>query len=385
MSIDTLRAELLVIAAVLALAFLPELASLFPALPEIGRDAGLAVLFVAGLATSLHCVAMCGGISLAQSLNSRTLRVRPLRANGLYNLGRMLSYAGIGAAAGALGEVLTPGPQARATVFLAAGGAMILLGLRLSGLVPALQRIHLRIVGVFAKPGRPHGGSASGSFAVGLLNGFMPCGPLQAMQLYALSSGGPAEGAVAMLAFGLGTVPAMLFVGMPGGRLDRRHAGMRMRVSALRVAVLGVALLRNGAAIAGLSLPGLPVSGTAAVTEPGEGTQVIVTDLDWGTYPVITVRAGASVRWNLRADPEKLNGCNDEIVIPALGITKKLEPGDNIIDFTPEQPGRIDYACWMGMISGSILVIGGDGQSAGAPAPEAVPAASAPGGAEERS
>ncbi len=276
-------APFLVVAAVLALAFLPGLSALFPALPEVGRDAGLAVLFAAGLATSLHCVAMCGGISLAQSLNSRTLRVRPLRANGLYNLGRLLSYAGIGAAAGALGEVLTPGPQARAAVFLAAGCAMILLGLRLSGLVPALQRIHLRIFGVFGKPGRQPGGSAAGSFAVGLLNGFMPCGPLQAMQLYALSSGGPAEGAAAMLAFGLGTVPAMLLVGVLGGRLDRRHAGRLMRVSALLVAGLGVALLRNGAALAGLSLPGLPASGTAAVTAPGEGTQVVVTDLDWAT------------------------------------------------------------------------------------------------------
>jgi len=61
-----------------------------------------------------------------------------------------------------------------------------------------------------------------GPFTVGLLNGLMPCGPLQAMQIYALSTGNPLKGALSMLLFSLGTVPLMFGLGALGSLLSRR-------------------------------------------------------------------------------------------------------------------------------------------------------------------
>ena len=116
-----------------------------------------------------------------------------------------------------------------------AGMAMIIMGLRLSGYLPILRRI--RLPSCLAKHSAFHGKAdrrkgAVSSLIVGLLNGFMPCGPLQAMQLYALSSGSAAEGALSMFLFSSGTVPVMLLAGILGGRLNRRHAGKIIQVSA---------------------------------------------------------------------------------------------------------------------------------------------------------
>ena len=75
-----------------------------------------------------------------------------------------------------------------------------------------------------------------------------------------------------------------------------------------------------------------------------------------GGYPAITVQAGIPVEWTIHADAEKLNGCNNEIVIPAYGLSVALEAGDNLVTFTPEKAGTVPYSCWMGMIHATIEV-----------------------------
>ena len=61
-------------------------------------------------------------------------------------------------------------------------------------------------------------GKGKGLLLIGLMNGLMPCGPLQAMQLCALSAGSWWMGGLSMLAFALGTTPLMLGFGLVGGR-----------------------------------------------------------------------------------------------------------------------------------------------------------------------
>jgi plastocyanin domain-containing protein len=55
-----------------------------------------------------------------------------------------------------------------------------------------------------------------------------------------------------------------------------------------------------------------------------------------------------------------LNGCNNAIVIPEFKIEKRLQVGDNIIEFTPTKTGKFRYSCWMGMIRGTITVVAAD-------------------------
>ena len=52
-----------------------------------------------------------------------------------------------------------------------------------------------------------------------------------------------------------------------------------------------------------------------------------------------------------------LNGCNNPVTIPKYGVEKKLEIGENIIEFTPTGQGKVLYTCWMGMIYGNIVVV----------------------------
>lgn len=233
-------------------------------------------------------------------------------------------------------------------------------------------------------------GKSRSSLALGLANGFMPCGPLQSMQLYALSTGSAVAGALSMLAFSIGTVPLMLLVGLLAGRM-RKSAASAMRIaSALIVLLMGFNMLTQGLALSGISISpattASPVSPDGVAHLAGD-VQVVHTELDYGTYPAITVQAGIPVEWTLTVPEGKLNGCNSEIVIPAYHLRVKLSVGDNLISFTPESAGTIPYSCWMGMIRSTITVVEDLSEAAASPAsatPEVLgpfpsPAANLPG------
>ncbi|MBS7299805.1 MAG: sulfite exporter TauE/SafE family protein, partial [Eubacteriales bacterium] len=172
---------------------------------------GYGMLFLVGLMTSVHCVAMCGGISLSQSLpggqaQAKSSTRQALTPALLYNAGRVISYTLTGLIFGTLGMLFGAGLDtslsvlAQAALKVVAGLLMLAMGLSLLGLFPALRRLRLRL------PRLPKRLRPRAPLTVGLLNGLMPCGPLQAMQLAVLSSASPVRGALSMLAFSLGTV-----------------------------------------------------------------------------------------------------------------------------------------------------------------------------------
>ena len=110
-------------------------------LPTVGKNMTYGLLFVTGLLTSFHCVAMCGGINLTQNVR-RPENARPALLPGvLYNLGRVLSYTLIGGVVGAIGSVLTPSGVFRGVVAVLAGVFMVLMGLNLLEVFPGLNRV----------------------------------------------------------------------------------------------------------------------------------------------------------------------------------------------------------------------------------------------------
>jgi hypothetical protein len=149
---------------------------------------------------------------------------------------------------------------------------------------------------------------------------------------------------------------------------------------AAMVVVFGIAMFGNGMSLSGLSPSGIsgsaPMfaqSGPSGALARIEGdVQVVRTELASGRYAPITVQAGVPVRWTLHAEPGTLNGCNNRIVIPEFGrMQKKLELGDNVIEFTPARSGTFLYTCWMGMIRGRITVVDKLDGAAGVTAAEA--------------
>jgi sulfite exporter TauE/SafE/copper chaperone CopZ len=337
----------------------------FNFIPSVTASMGYFTLFVVGLVTSLHCVAMCGGINLSQCIKSTTNSSAKsyLKPSFLYNSGRVVSYTIIGGIVGGLGAAMSFTGATKGLVVIISGLFMIIMGLNLFGTFPWISKFVPKLP-PFLTSKKEVASSGKGPFVVGLLNGLMPCGPLQAMQLYALGTGSFIAGASSMLVFSLGTVPLMLGLGLFSSMMSARFNKRMMQVGAVLVVFLGVAMLSRGFALSGLNFPGSiqPSQNATVVNESvnvatiENGVQIIDSEITSNTYPIITVQSGVPVKWNLRATEASLNGCNSSIIIPEFNIKKDLVPGDNIVEFTPTKSGTIPYSCWMGMIKSKIIV-----------------------------
>ena len=337
----------------------------FNFIPKITTNMGYGVLFVVGLLSSLHCVAMCGGLNLSLCISYQTTANQEHKSSSfwpsfLYNLGRVISYTIIGGIVGAIGSVFRISTSGSAIIAAIAGVFMIVMGLNMLNVFPWLRKLNPRIPKVLTRKIESKKKN-KGPFIVGLLNGFMPCGPLQAMQLYALGTGSFLAGALSMLVFSLGTVPLMFLFGSLGSFLSSKATKKMITVSAFLVMLLGFIMLNRAFTLTGMSMGS---QSTSEPTNSPEGTvatdnniQKITTQLEAGTYPPITVFAGVPVEWTIIATEDNLNGCNGVIVIPEYQINQKLVVGENLITFTPTKSGTFGYSCWMGMIKSSITVL----------------------------
>lgn len=329
---------------------------------------GYGMLFVIGLITSVHCVAMCGGINLSQSLphsgdSASKSRKAALRPAFLYNLGRVISYTALGFIVGGLGSVITFSAAAQGVLKLIAGVFMIMMGLNMLDIFPRLRRFTPRIPRALSRRINAEKARAGSPLLVGLLNGLMPCGPLQAMQIYALSTGNPFAGALSMLLFSLGTVPLMFGLGALSSILSKKFTHRMMTAGAVLVVVLGLSMFSQGWNLSGISLPFLSANSAEASSDSdggfqiNGGVQLVRSTLQPGRYPAITVQAGTPVKWTIDAPQGSINGCNKALYIPDYNLEHQFKTGENVIEFTPEKTGQFRYSCWMGMIQGTITVV----------------------------
>ncbi len=156
----------------------------------------LGAAFLAGLLGSVHCVGMCGAFAASCARTSAGLPA--------WHLGRIATYALLGALAGAFGQLL-PGPA-----WLAAGIASALLiwfALALAGVVPEPRLIPPGLARAGTRAA--HSTTPGAQFLFGVANGFLPCGLVYSALTIPIAAAEPLRGALAMTAFGLGTVPAL--------------------------------------------------------------------------------------------------------------------------------------------------------------------------------
>lgn len=337
--------------------------AIFNYFPEAGEGMGYFMLFIIGILTSVHCIAMCGVINLSQSMpmklveDSKTSKYTKFRSSIMYNLGRVISYTFIGGAVGALGSVISFSGKAQGIIAIVTGLAMIIMGINMLNIFPGLRKFNIRIPRVITdRINRDNKNNSS--LYVGLLNGLMPCGPLQAMQLYALSTADPIRGAISMFFFSIGTVPLMFGLGALSSILSKRFRSKMISVSAVLVAFLGFIMFNNGMALTGISVTSTSKMGEdASASIIRDGIQTVTTQLLSGEYKPIVVEKGISVKWIIKAEAKDINGCNNKIIIQEFNIEKKLAAGDNIIEFTPLESGSFTFSCWMGMIRSNISVV----------------------------
>lgn len=335
-----------------------KLASSLP-LAEAGMSYGM--LFLIGLLTSVHCIAMCGGINLSQCMPQTD--GSPLRASALYNIGRVISYTVVGFIVGALGSVITFNGTFKGVAQIIAGVFMVIMGVNMLGIFPWLRKLTPCMPSFIASRVDAEKRKGKSPLIVGLLNGLMPCGPLQAMQIYALSTGSPFKGAVSMLLFSIGTVPLMFGLGALSSLMTKKFTHKMITVGAVFVTVLGLTMFSQGAALSGLSFESLLPQAESAAKESVNGniivdnTQIVSSKLSAGCYPHITVKKGVPVKWTIDAPKGTINGCNNRIYIPEYNIEYTFHQGENIIEFMPDRTGKFQYSCWMGMIRASITVV----------------------------
>lgn len=320
--------------------------NIFNVIPQIDSSLTYGMLVVTGLFTSIHCVSMCGAINLTASSRSSSGKI-PVPI--LYNFGRLLSYTATGAVAGAVGEALNMSSTAQGIVITVAALFMLLMALKMLG-----------VLDFYTPSCMMHLQKGQSAFVIGLLNGLMPCGPLQAMQLYAAGTGSVASGAVSMLLFGIGTVPLMLGMGLLLRLKRSRWQKWITRVASVMILVLSVVMLNRGLSTLNIRIPIFADTANetdgymTAVLE--DDVQVIEGELGYNSYGDYVVQEGIPVRWILHVDEDYLTGCNEELLVSAFDLDIKLSAGDNIIEFTPDEAGSYTVSCWMHMISNTIIV-----------------------------
>lgn len=212
------------------------------------------MLFIVGLLTSVHCITMCGGINLPQCIPSgissqeNISKAKIIMPSFLYNAGRVISYSVIGFLLGGIGMLLTGGSEVGVPLLLqgilkiSAGLFMVIMGINMLGIFPFLRRLQIRFPKKSVIKINQKKITEKRPFFVGLLNGLMPCGPMQSMQIIALGSGNPVLGATAMLMFSLGTVPLMLGLGSLVSALGKKYTKAVMQTGCILVVVLGLAM-----------------------------------------------------------------------------------------------------------------------------------------------
>ena len=198
-----------------------------------------------------HCVGMCSPFVLFVSRRYAPPeggRRAAFAAQLWYTLGRVVTYAILGALAGALGGVVQLagallGVQRAASVV--AGGVLVVWAVvALADLVPGFATGG----GLFAKVAARLKGRVPGHpFAVGLFLGLLPCGLLYSAVIAAVARGGPLEGATALALFGLGTAPALLGVSL-ADELLARHRALVNRLSQVFLLAMGAWFLWTGLA-----------------------------------------------------------------------------------------------------------------------------------------
>jgi sulfite exporter TauE/SafE len=202
-------------------------------------------IFFIGLLGSVHCVGMCGGIVAAFSVvppQKRTFPVAVVTTSGVlfasdkldtmtrvlaYNAGRIASYAAAGAVVGGFSGgmfALANMSALQTTAYFLANLMLVALGLYLMdawrGLV-VLERAG-QVIWRHVQPltiGLLPIDSKLKMFGLGALWGWLPCGMVYSVLLTALLSGSASAGASVMLAFGLGTLPTLLLMGLFGAQM----------------------------------------------------------------------------------------------------------------------------------------------------------------------
>lgn len=337
----------------------------------VGATLSYGAIFGIGLVASVSsCVAVVGGLVLTftatvKKSNPQATRWQLFRAHLFFNSGRLLSYFLLGGVVAVIGSELSPSPRVTGLLSLLAALVMIFLALDLLGIsgsskwIPRLPKRWSHRIHNLAEREEwwiP--------VVVGALTFFLPCGFTQSMQIYALSTGSFWHGALTMLVFALGTVPALLGIGAIASFSSSRGKAYQwfMLIAGSIVLLLGLYNAKNSLQLLGIHVNNIFSSAQVQensedISELSSGVQIVHMSVDGLDYvpSTITIQKDIPVQWVI--DGSNATGCTSVITIPSMNISKSLNPtGETVVEFTPTKTGTLPFTCGMGMAYGEFSV-----------------------------
>lgn len=221
-------------------------------------EMNLGTAFVIGIVASLStCMAVVGGLVLSVSANFAK-EGQKIRPQLYFHAGRLVSFFLLGGLIGMLGGFIQFGATSTFVLGLIVGVVMLILGLNLLDIFPALKRFQPTLPAVFSKPilALKNFNHTFTPVLLGIVTFFLPCGFTQSMQLYALSSGGFWTGALTLLVFALGTLPVLGLLSFSSLGIQKRgQSGVFFKAAGLVVLFFAVFNILNSFVAAGIISP----------------------------------------------------------------------------------------------------------------------------------
>jgi len=365
---------LIALVAVIILYFLAKWFGLFRiSLGNTSKPSSLAVVLLVGLTAGFStCMALAGGLILGISAkfaekHPKAAPIQKFRPHLFFNLGRIGSYFLLGGIIGLIGEAFQLSGTTLGLLTILVGVVMLIVGVQLTELFPIISNLSFslpsgisKLFGVRKRQDKEY--SHANSMIVGALSFFMPCGFTQAMQIYAMSTGNFWSGALIMAVFALGTTPGLLGIGGLTSAVKGIFAKRFFKGAGIIVAALAIFNLSNGLTLTGFSPQITNRTQSQSLTKQNLSTtnedseQVIQMTQDaTGYHPNnFTVKANTPVKWVINSTDA--NSCSASIYAQKFSVRQFLNPGENIINFTPREVGTFSFTCAMGMYRGAFKV-----------------------------
>jgi uncharacterized protein len=330
--------------------------------------------FLVGLVASVSsCLAVVGAVVIAFSEKYSSKKSAPsadaarffesaIRSNLFFHIGRLGTFFVLGGLLGALGGELNISGNFMSTYIIIIAVVMAWLGLNILGLVPSLSAVGIRMPGRFNARWEDLKKSEhlAAPFVLGGLTFFLPCGFTQSMQLFALASGSFLVGGLSLFFFALGTAPILLAVGAAASWTKNKGLTVFQKVAGVLIILFAVYTFNSGLALKGVktnvvSSKNIQENEAQNQIAP-QLVQIITMNVTAAGFEpsVLAVKQGTPVKWVING--VNVTGCTSTIIVPSFNISKNLKLGENIVQFTPQSKGVINFSCGMGMVRGKFIV-----------------------------
>ncbi|MBU2539742.1 sulfite exporter TauE/SafE family protein [Patescibacteria group bacterium] len=347
---------------------------------NVNSKSSLPAFFVFGLLAGIStCAALVGGLILSMSKQWLQLyaqepsTIKKLQPHLMFNIGRLLSYIFFGFLLGLLGNKFRSSLTFTSFLIIAISIMMLFVALQMLGVKKFKGRqfslpkfITRRIANEknFKRKNMP--------FLMGALTFFLPCGFTITSQGLALLSGSPIQGALIMGFFALGTFGPLLAIGLSSIKMSQKpHLAYRFtKIAGILILFFALFNINSQMNILGFfSLNDIALESNTStesknknlegLTPIVDGKQILKMGASSRGYSpnYFKVKAGIPIRWEIT--DKGTSGCTNAVISKNLfDGAINLTPGQvSVKEFTPTNPGRYKFSCWMGMVTGTIEVI----------------------------